>query len=129
MSNREQVIAPTVALTSSETVSTVIDIVGWAQLGVEIDIVDRTGVISVLVELGPDDNAFYPETIEDPAGITPTSNDLAIPLYRHIRTWNDNGSFAFQIPCGGYQKARVKVSVETSAHGAVYLNKLRLAAN
>ncbi len=128
-STREQVIAPSVALSSSDTVSSVVDIEGWAQIGIECDVVDRVGVIKVTVELGPDENAFYPETIEDPSGVTATSNALEIPLYVHRRTWDDDGSFAFQIPCGGYKRARIKVSVGTSAHAACYINRLRLAAN
>lgn len=129
MSDRTQVIAPDLALDSTEVPSSVVDITGFGQLGIEVDVVDLTGDLSIVVELGPDDNAFYPEGIEDPSTAVLSPPDMAVPVYRYVRTWSDTSSIAFQVPCAGYKKIRLKVKAGTSAHVAIYVNKLRLAAN
>lgn len=125
------ILSPAVALDDGTDpyVSDPVDIRGFGQLAFEIATGTMTGALKILVELSPDGDAFFPESVEDTSG-TPSGGEVEVPISRVVRTFNASDStVAFTLPCAGYGKVRIQAWAGTSGSAAIWVNKLRLAAN
>lgn len=128
--DRIKVLDPAVALDTDEYITDVIELIGYGQLSIEALPANMVGSLKIVLELSPDGDVFLPEALGDPASGSAIGGDYLVPTFRLVHTWDGNDPMPMlQIPCAGYQKARLKVSAGTSGNAMIFLNRLRLAAN